>query len=60
MSKATEYQQALRLVQGENIDRKELGDTRLIEMHLQSFKNNCNIVLRQFKRDRGAGHDQSQ
>ncbi len=44
---SNEYKTALKLAQGQTIDRKDVGDIKQVSMILKSFKNNCNKVIKQ-------------
>lgn len=41
--------QAMMLLEGKTIDRRDMIDFEVTEMYLRTFKNNCNRVLRQLK-----------
>ena len=47
--KMDDYDIALKIVQGETIDRKHISDIEGLKRILKSFSNNCKTVIKQLK-----------
>jgi hypothetical protein len=51
MKKESDYQIALRLAQGHIVAKEGIDDKQRVMVILKSFKNNCNLVIRQLKKE---------
>jgi len=47
------YDIALKIVQGQTVNRKDIEDIKNLIEILKSFRGNCNLVIRQLKEVEG-------